>query len=480
MPEDHLALLVLDVVDRLDLGAVRKSYRLGGVGREAYDPAMMTALLIYALCQGVRSSRGIERACVSDVAFRVISAQQFPDHSTISRFRQKNRPALAELFGQVLALCHTAGMGQVGTVSVDSVKIAADASSRKNFTAATYEAMYARYQQMAEEMLDEAEAADAAEDDEHGPTEGGNALPAELAPGSERARRIRERLDKLAADNGAAVAEAVAADLARAEARLARAQATEATVRAKAQARHQTPAVRPGARLPISEQKAVREAAAAVARARAGLERARAGGGSAALRQRHAHSAAARTCNFTDPDSRIMPLPNKGWIQGFNAQLAVSGDHLIIATAISTAPNDKAEFTAMMNAAVASTANHLHGKQIGVVLADAGYCSEAALTAPGPDRLIALGRDLDKARTNPSRWPARAVMAKRLAAGTPDRETYKRRGATVEPVIGHLKERIGFTRFSGRGKQAAEQELAFAATCLNIRRLFTVTTRLAT
>jgi hypothetical protein len=247
-------------------------------------------------------------------------------------------------------------------------------------------------------------------------------------------------------------------------------------VRAKAQQRHQTRAARPGRRRPVAEHQSVRQAAHASAAAQERVDNARAGGGTAAT----AAAKAEGTCNFTDPDSRIMPLPNKGWLQGFNAQLAVSGDHLIVATGISTATNDQTAFVPMMNQAVANLSKHLPGKEIGVLLADAGYCSEDALTAPGPDRLIAIGRDPTKNAAGTTRKPARAAMAQRLAQGSPDRDTYKRRAATVEPVIGHLKDRLGLTRFSGPGLQAAEQELAFAATCHNIRRLFTISPRLAT
>ena len=102
LPEDHLAYLVLGLVDQLDLSAVIKTYPRGGSGREAFDPAMLTGLLIYAYAQGVRSSRQIERDCVSDVAMRMLAAQQRPDHTTIARFRQRHAAALADLLGQVL------------------------------------------------------------------------------------------------------------------------------------------------------------------------------------------------------------------------------------------------------------------------------------------------------------------------------------------------------------------------------------------
>ena len=105
LPEDHLAWFVLDAVAAMDLEAFFGAYRRDGHGRAAHDPAMMVALLLYAYCKGQRSSRGIERGCVEDVAFRVITANQVPDHSTIARFRQRHEDALSGLFGEVLSMC---------------------------------------------------------------------------------------------------------------------------------------------------------------------------------------------------------------------------------------------------------------------------------------------------------------------------------------------------------------------------------------
>ena len=111
---DHLAWLVVEVVEACDLSAVTSSFKLGGTGRQAYDPRMLVAVLIYAYCAGIRSSRAIERACSSDVAFMVVTAQQRPDHSTLSRFRATHAEALAGLFGQVLSVC-AGGHGQGGS-----------------------------------------------------------------------------------------------------------------------------------------------------------------------------------------------------------------------------------------------------------------------------------------------------------------------------------------------------------------------------
>jgi transposase len=112
LPEDHLAWFMLATVEKLDLDAFYTSYRADGHGRAAHDPAMMVALLVYAYARGQRSSRGIERACVEDIAFRVIAANQVPDHATIARFRQRHEDAIAELFSSVLGLCAQAGRGR--------------------------------------------------------------------------------------------------------------------------------------------------------------------------------------------------------------------------------------------------------------------------------------------------------------------------------------------------------------------------------
>src|SRR5919198_1479928 len=116
LPEDHLAWFTLDTVEELDLSIFYADYRDDGHGRPAHDPQMMVALLLYAYARGERSSRRIERRCVEDVATRVITANQAPDHTTIARFRVRHERALGELFGQVLGLCADAGLVRVGVV----------------------------------------------------------------------------------------------------------------------------------------------------------------------------------------------------------------------------------------------------------------------------------------------------------------------------------------------------------------------------
>src|SRR5437763_6174940 len=128
LPEGHLAWFVLDAVAGMDLREFSGVYRADGVGRRAYDPAMMVALLLYGYARGVRSARKIERACEEDVAFKMIAMLETPDHATIARFVERHEAALAELFGQVLGLFARAGLGRPGGVRVDGTRRAGRAS----------------------------------------------------------------------------------------------------------------------------------------------------------------------------------------------------------------------------------------------------------------------------------------------------------------------------------------------------------------
>src|SRR5215213_3454340 len=145
LPEDHLAFFVLDVVAELDLSAFHAAYRADGRGGLVYDPVMMLSVLLYAYCTGERSSRRIERRLVEDVAYRVLAANQRPDHATLARFRRRHQAAIQALFGQVLAMCVKAGIVDAGLVAIDGTKIGADASFFAN----------RRAESLAKEILEE-------------------------------------------------------------------------------------------------------------------------------------------------------------------------------------------------------------------------------------------------------------------------------------------------------------------------------------
>jgi transposase len=140
LPPGHLVWFVLEVVERVDTSALHERHPRDGVGRRAYDPDMVLALLVYAYCGGVRSSRQIERLCEVDVAFRVICANHVPDHTTVARFRQDHQPVAVRLFTDVLALCAAAGLATVGRIAVDGTKMAANASLKANRTRQQLEA----------------------------------------------------------------------------------------------------------------------------------------------------------------------------------------------------------------------------------------------------------------------------------------------------------------------------------------------------
>src|SRR3954452_21099925 len=186
LPEGHLAWFVVEVVERLDLREIYGHYRADGSGRAAHEPRMMVTLLVYAYCVGERSSRQIERRCREDVAFRVLTANRAPDHTTISRFRARFAEPLAELFVQVLALCQKAGMVRVGTVAVDGTKMAANAGLGANRS-------YAKIRAEVERMLAEADELDAAEDAQLGEARGDELPEPLLDPRSRRARLERAK-----------------------------------------------------------------------------------------------------------------------------------------------------------------------------------------------------------------------------------------------------------------------------------------------
>ncbi len=187
LPEGHLAWFVLASVEEMDLAAFYGSYRQDGWGRAAFEPSMMVALLLYAYARGERSSRGIERRCVEDVAYRVIAAQQTPDHATIARFRVRHEAALAGLFSEVLGLCRESGLVKVGVIAIDGTKVHANASHHSNVD----------YEQLAREILKEAGEVDAAEDELYGDARG-DELPEHLQTREGRRAALRAAKEKLA------------------------------------------------------------------------------------------------------------------------------------------------------------------------------------------------------------------------------------------------------------------------------------------
>ena len=165
LPPGHRVWFVLRIVEQLDLSEFHAASKRGGVGRAGYHPQVLLAVLIYAYMNGQLSSRGIERACSTDVGYMVACGRDVPDHTVVARFRQQHRAALKNLFTQVLVLCVQAGMGQFGVIAIDGTKIAANASTHRNWKLS---ALQKRAAQLAEKLLSSAADVDAAEDARHG------------------------------------------------------------------------------------------------------------------------------------------------------------------------------------------------------------------------------------------------------------------------------------------------------------------------
>ena len=493
LPADHLAWFVLEVVEGLQTGAFHARRRVGGAGAAGYDPDMLLALLIYAYCQGVRSSRQIEARCVTDVAFRVLCAQDGPDHATIARFRAQNQDAFETLFTQVLLVAARAGLGRLGTVAIDGTKIAASASLDANRGREWLE-------RQVSQIVAEAGELDAAEDAAGAAAGPGDRLPGPLADRTGRAERLRQAAREVAAQAqrreraGQQRQEAALARRRRSEAgepvvgripdgphRLAEARAHLAREIAVHQAklgRHA--AITAAGKRPMGRPPVPMEDSSRVQRARRVVKAAIAASQAAAPAAGKGQLPGA-VANTTDPQSRIMPT-RRGFLQGYNAQLAVSSDQIIIAASLTQSTSDLACLMPMM-AAAQHAAAALHAATgsshhlIGTVLADAGYASDANLAADGPDRLIALGKGRDQAKTAtrqpahgppPPRATPRQAMSHRLR--TQEGSTlYKRRGATVEPAIGNLKKILD--RFSRRGQAAAASELQLAAAAFNLLKI---------
>jgi transposase len=506
LPPDHPVWLVIRAVDEhMDTSAFHAGRRTGGAGTAGYDPDMLVTVLVWAYAHRVTSSREIERLCGTDVAFRVICAGNLPDHVTFARFRADFPEAVGDFFAQVLVLCARLGMGKLGIVALDGMKIAASASKAANRTGEGLG-------RLAAETVAAHAAADAAEDELFGAGRRGDEVPGDAWSPRRRDGRIAAALAGLRAEREAAeAAEAARAEayrarrqageragcppasaaVAEAEENLARVRAARAAELAELEERYAAGQPRRGRPAGVDDHCRVRQAQAKVEAAKA-----RAAEAERKAAEREANrKGPGPVRNITDPDSRLMPVRGGGFIQGYNAQNVPSEDGLIIATELTDDPVDcqwfepmteKAEQAAALIQAhrPAASAGPVPAGQdqdggtgggIGLALADAGYCSEANLTCPGPDRLIATGkgRDLEKAARAPDSqgpgWGGPAIQAMRERLKTPDGiAAYRQRGHIAETPHGQIKHNMGIRQLSVRGKRKASAEWEFICAVHNL------------
>jgi transposase len=426
LPPDHLARFVVDSVAQLDLSALYAHY--GPRGGEPYAPEMLLGLLLYGYATGVFSSRKIERATYEAVPFRFLAGNLHPDHDTLATFRRTFLPELKDLFVQVLLLAQEAGVLKLGTISLDGTKVHADASKRKAVS-------YQRLRELETQLRAEVEELFALGEQSEQP---------EVPDGLVVREEIARREDRLAR-----MAEAKAVLEARAGERAAVEQADYEAKMAQRAERERTTGRRPGGRPPTPPVPGPRD---------------------------------GDQYNFTDPQSRIMKSStHAGFEQDYNAQVAVDQQSLlIVGWALSNHPNDSQEAEPTL-AAIPSTIGTPEAAAL-----DAGYFGPATLAAcekRGIEPYIATGRDPHHPSWHqrfaplpdppPEDASAQVKMAYKLRTAL-GKAIYGARKCTVEPVIGIIKEVLGFRQFSLRGVQAAAGEWCLVCLAFNLKRFHTL------
>ena len=423
LPENHLARFVVEVIEKLDLGAMTRAY--AGRGSAAHHPAVLLGLLVYGYATGVASSRKIERATYDSVAFRYVAANTHPDHDTLATFRRRFLKDIEGLFVQVLLLAREMKLLTLGTMALDGTKIKANASKHKALSWAHAQRIEAQLREEVQTLMRLAEQTDRAD------VPDGMDVPAEIARREDRLKAITEAkatIEQRAAERHALERQAYDAKQAR---RGAQRQAGK----------------KPRGKEPPPPQAGPRD---------------------------------SDQVNLTDEQSRIMPVSGGGFGQCYNAQAAVDTETmLVLAQHVSQAPNDVREMTPILTAltALPEALGAAH-----TMLADTGYFSVANVEACEAHRLVPLlsTRRDPHHRTLQERFavdpPAPSTedpverMKHRLATKA-GRALYALRKQTVEPVFGIIKQVMGWRQMSMRGLEKAQGEWSLMTMVWNIKRL---------
>ncbi len=423
VPVNHVVRFIREIVKQMNLTAFYFSY--GAEGRPAYDPAMMLAVLIYAYCQGKRSSRKISKACEEELPYRWLTGNTVPNHCAISRFRSRHEKLMKTVFCEILSVCAEAGLVRVGDVYLDGTKIKANASLSANRT-------LDQLNKEIEQMLEEAKAVDEQEDRRLGPTRRGDELPEDMEDPVSRLARLKEAKTRLEAKANAEREE------------------QEKKLRDREEQEKQAGRKKPGPK-PKEPEDAVRR---------------------------------DRKANATDPNSRIMKT-RQGYVQGYNGQAVVSKEQIIVGADVTQEENDLYQLEPMIH----ETRDSLDGagirKGIDTFTADTGYWRDdlpvKSIEAEGPKLLVAVQKDskqreqcLDEEHSHgriPANASSRERMGRRLKTKW-GKAKYKLRSRTVEPVFGQIKAAMGIYGFMRRGIDAVRSEWKLICSCHNLMKLF--------
>ncbi len=413
--DDHLALYVSDVVEALDLSAIISKYDEGDSrGRPPYHPALMVKLLVYGYSTGRMSSRKLEQATYDDIAFRVLTCDQHPDHDSIADFRKRHLPELGQLFVQVLQLCQRAGLVKLGHVAVDSTKIKANAQKRESLRYGSLDAAEQALQAEVLRLLSEAQRLDDEEDTVYGAGRRGNELPAELRRRETRLAKIRELKAELEKEAQQAAAQE---------------QKEKELDEPKNYRRRRWTKSESGAVVPKDK-----------------VQR-----------------------NLTDPDSRLMmDTTTRNYEQAYNPQLAVDAEaQIIVAARVVQAPNDQEQLVPT----VLQVKENL-GALPAIVSADGAYFSSAVITTEVLREVdLYVPPNEPPPNTMPQDSSVRALMWQKLMSQS-GRQLYNRRKTIVEPVFAQIKHVRSFRQFMLRGLAQVEGEWLMICLTHNLLKLF--------
>ena len=412
LPKGHLVHFISDVVDSLDLSEVYHSYNQEKGGQPPYHPLMMVKVLCYACCIGMRSSRQIERATWENIAFRVLTADQHPDHDSLASFRKKHLNALSNLFQQVLEMTTKANLIDLNHVAVDGTKVNANAGRDKTYSLTRVKKKEERLKKLVDEILSEADRIDREEDEKYG-DRSTYQLPQEYRDRASRLKKIQELKEKMEKE------------------------AKEA------------------------EEQAEKE------------RELKAQGSKRKGRPRKNKPAKELIRNLTDYDSRIMHLTSGNWAQAFNAQAVVdSKNQIIIASDVTNQGNDQGLLQPMLRQAIKNTgrkpkiatADRAYYKES--TLRSKEFSGINILVPP---------QDMRRER-KPGKgkraFPYTTFMKTRIELPE-NKELYKRRKTIVEPVFGQIKESVlSFNRFTFRGLANVKREWDFLCAIHNLMKLY--------
>lgn len=411
VPQEHLAHFVRNTVcEALDLSTILECYSEER-GYPPYHPTMMTAVLLYAYCQGIYPSRRIAKACRERVDFMAVTGMQMPDFRTISDFRKRHLVALGELFVQVLRLCQQAGLVKLGHVALDGTKLKANASKHKAMSYGRMKKAEAELQTIVSGWLRQAQAADAREDEEHGADQSGEELPDWVRDKQGRLEKIREARARLEAE--------------------AQAQASQKGEEKKSGSRGRPRKNEPGT-----------------------------------------PKDSAQT-NFTDPQSRIMKSHN-GFIQGYNAQAVVDADsQVIVAQGLTNNASDAPQLAVMVAQIKQNTGRQ--ARELSADAGYCSEDNLKELRRRHINGYIATGRQKHGQATASGERKVKLgtyayAMWQKLRRGG-HRSRYRLRKQTVEPVFGQVKQGRGFRQFLLRGVRKVAGEWSLICTAHNLLKL---------